>query len=162
MELVLGVLDVAYSDASAGGATTTGEVAQILEDRYHVMMTFYESRKEKIDGWLAQSVANAIETMVSSGRHVSLTFDAEQMIEAEFRAFLSANEMGRLSFLTEAERLLPHARPHLHGGRQRRRLAPPQAPVCEEEQAQAGVHRHRPLPGKLSGMDEGVRDGNGR
>ncbi len=111
MDLVLGVLDVAYSDASAGGATTTGEVAQILEDRYHVMMTFYESRKEKIDGWLAQSVANAIETMVSSGRHVSLTFDAEQMIEAEFRAFLSANEMGRLSFLTEAERdyYLTHA-----------------------------------------------------
>lgn len=104
MHLNLGVLDVAYSDASDNGATTTGDVAQILEDRYHVMATFYESRKDKIHEWLAGSVANAIETLVETGSNVMPTFEAEQKIEAEFRAFLSANEMAHMvASLTPAE-----------------------------------------------------------
>lgn len=104
MKLVLGVLDVAYSDASAGGATTTGEVATILEDRYHVMTTFYDSRQEKIADWLAGSVADAIENLVATGRNVAPTFEAEQQIETEFREFLSRNEMASmLATLTPSE-----------------------------------------------------------
>ena len=102
--LNLGVIEVAYSDASGGGAKTTGDVAQILEDKYHVMMTFYETRKDKIDDWLAGSVADAVDILVSTGRNVMPTLEAEQKIETEFRAFLDANEMGTLSFLSEAER----------------------------------------------------------
>lgn len=105
MKLVLGVLDVAYSDASKGGATTTAEVARILEDRYHVMETFYFSRQDKIDDWLAGSISRAIETMAETGEAVMPTFEAEQRIEAEFRAFLSANEMATmLGSLTASER----------------------------------------------------------
>ncbi len=103
MNLVLGVLDVAYSDASPGGAKTTGDVAQILEAKYHIMETFYQSRQQKIGEWLAESVADAI-TAVVSGRHVQPTFDAEQQIEASFREFLNANEMAILGFLTDSER----------------------------------------------------------
>ena len=97
VNLILGVLDVAYSDAHGkSGATTTGEVAHILEDNYHVMETFYVSRQEKIANWLAESVAKAIETMVETGRHVAPTFEAEQKIETEFRTFLDRNEMSML------------------------------------------------------------------
>jgi hypothetical protein len=105
VKLVLGVLDVAYSDARGkDGATTTGDVAEILERNYHVMQTFYESRQEKIADWLAGSVANAIETVVETGSNVMPTFEAEQNIEAEFRVFLSANEMSHLlGSLTDSE-----------------------------------------------------------
>lgn len=104
MKLVLGVADVAYSDASTGGATTTGEVAQILEDRYHVMETFYDSRKDKIAEWLSEGVAKAIEDLVDFGIKGDPTFRVMQKIEAEFRAFLTANEMTHLfGQLTPAE-----------------------------------------------------------
>ena len=110
MKLVLGVLDVAYSDAQSG-AKTTGDVAEILEQKYHPMETFYEARKTQIADYLAQSVVDAIEVVVRGGRHVQPTFAGAQKIEAEFRAFLSANEMGKLGFLSDAEReyTLTHA-----------------------------------------------------
>lgn len=102
MKLVLGVLDVAYSDASGTGATTTGDVAEILEARYHVMETFFELRREKIAAILADSMASHIQNLVSGGfakradPSASLTYEGDQKIETEFRAFLSANEMGQL------------------------------------------------------------------
>jgi hypothetical protein len=100
MILHLGVLDVAYSDANGDGSTSTGDVAEILEANYHVMETFYELRREKIAGYLADSMANAIQALVNSGRRPdtrsTFTFEADQKIETEFRTFLDANEMGRL------------------------------------------------------------------
>lgn len=104
MDLILGVIDVAYSDQSGAGANTTAEVAQILENRYAVMATFYYSRQDKIAEWLAESVANAIEMTVVAGRNMSPTFEAEQNIEAEFRAFLDADEMSKMvAGLSEGE-----------------------------------------------------------
>ena len=124
MILHLGVLDVSYSDASGGGETTTGDVAEILEKNYGVMETFYELRKEKIADFLADSMAQSIEMLVKSGRRIdtgerssfashklagmrkkrrvesdqsgSLTYGADQKIKQEFRAFIFSNEMGRL------------------------------------------------------------------
>ena len=73
MRLMLGVLDVAYSDAS-GGTQTTGDVAEGLENGfggsdpgYHIMQHFFDSRQEKIAQWLADSMANAIEVLVKTG-----------------------------------------------------------------------------------------------
>ncbi len=105
MKLVMGVVDVAYSDANSGGATTTGEVAQILEDKYHVMETFLVTREEKIAEWLADSMGNAIADLVSGGRPNRDPFhDAMKDIEAEFRSFLDANEMAHLvAGLSEGE-----------------------------------------------------------
>jgi len=93
--LHLGVLDVAYSDASGNGATTTFQVAQILEANYHIMETFFELYKDKIAGFLADSVANAIQDLVNGNAH-SPTFDAEQQIEALFRQFIFSNQMSHI------------------------------------------------------------------
>ena len=96
MRLVLGVLDIRYSDANAaGGSTTTGDVAEALEERYQVMRTFAIRRSEKIGSMLADSMANAILDL-ANGKPVDTaapTFEGEQQIEAEFRSFIYGNEM---------------------------------------------------------------------
>jgi hypothetical protein len=101
---MLGVLDIVYSDAGGSGvagAKTTGDVASILESKYGVMAAFYDLRQEKIAQWIADDVSSQIEMYVKTGRrpapeHGSLTYGADQKIEAEFRAFLSANELAHL------------------------------------------------------------------
>lgn len=105
MKLNLGVLDVSYAGSSgSNSAITTSEVAKILEDRYSVMETFYESRKDKIGEWLAESVGDAVDAVVF-GDHVEPFLDATQRIESAFRDFLSADEMSKmLAGLTESER----------------------------------------------------------
>lgn len=118
--LSLGVLDVNYSTAHGMNATptTTYEVAKKLEEKYHVMQTFYNSRKEKIAQFLADDMANSLQDMMqgtaiaaSKGRAFSnkfhkikekystssLTYGADQRIEAEFRDFIFANEMQKMS-----------------------------------------------------------------
>lgn len=98
--LELGVLDVAYTQREPNQApkrTTTGDVAQILESNYHVIGTFYALREKRIGDFLAESLANAFMDRIN-GRNIGKPmFDAQQRIEAEFRAFLDANEMNKLS-----------------------------------------------------------------
>lgn len=118
--LHLGVLDVAYSDASHQGeaATTTGEVAKKLEERYGVMETFYDTRKQKIADYLAQDMAHSLEDILK-GKPIaasqtsaftnryhginteysssSLSYGADQRIEAEFRSFIFTDEMQKIS-----------------------------------------------------------------
>ncbi len=105
-KLTLGELDVAYATPTgeAGSLkvtlTTTGAVAEILEERYGVMQTFYDRRKEKIAEYLGDSVADAIaDALAGRKTRTSPTYGAEQKIEAEFRAFLDANEMNTISKL---------------------------------------------------------------
>lgn len=102
MRLVLGVADVAYShSATINGVTslqrtTTSDVAEILETRYHVMETFFELRRDRIAELLANSVADALGQVVNGGPVATPTYAAEQQIEAMFRAFLDADEMTKL------------------------------------------------------------------
>lgn len=103
-KLTLGELDVAYATPSGESGTvkatitTTGRVAEILEERYGVMQTFFERRKEKIAEFLGDSVADAIADVLSGRQtRTSPTYGAEQRIEAEFRSFLDANEMDAIS-----------------------------------------------------------------
>lgn len=99
--LTLGVLDVSYSDAQPGQepeTTTTGAVAEILEERYHVMGTFYELRKGRIGQYLADALATRLQDLFRGSATVgSPMYGAEQKIEAEFRSFLDANEMQKLA-----------------------------------------------------------------
>jgi hypothetical protein len=106
MILNLGVLDVTYSDANGGtGATSTGDVAEILEKNYGVMATFFASRKDKIAQVLADGVAAAIQDLVNGAPPRSPTFGAEQKIEALFRAFIFSDEMATLHRALEGTEL---------------------------------------------------------
>ena len=117
--LHLGVLDVAYSDANGGDPSqTTGEVAEKLENRYHIMEIFYESRKHSIADYLAEDMSHSLERIIKgkgiagskgasfsnkyhgiseSYERSSLTYGADQKIERDFRKFIFSNELQKLS-----------------------------------------------------------------
>ena len=120
--LHLGIIDVPYSSGSydkapkkiakvrygtakrgdvkaerAGSATkTTGDVAEILESKYHIMEFFFEDvGSELIGDALANSVAGAIENLFAGAPAATINPSAEAMseIEAAFKLFLSQQEM---------------------------------------------------------------------
>lgn len=100
--IVFGVLDVAYSDAhGSDGETvtkTTGEVATRLEERYHVMQTFFDLRKGEIAEALAGAMAVRLQDLFrGEATPGSPLHGAEQKIESMFRTFLDANEMQKLA-----------------------------------------------------------------
>ncbi|MDE2104858.1 MAG: hypothetical protein KGL39_46910 [Patescibacteria group bacterium] len=95
--LHLGVNDVAYSDPEAKGAVTTGEVAEILEKKYHVMEVFFELYHDKIAEKLAASMAEKIESIAQGNPNVDLnSFDIGD-IELMFQNYLSNNEWAMVS-----------------------------------------------------------------
>ena len=104
--LHLGVIEKPYDNK--GAPTTTGQVASWLENEYHVMQIFTEIHREQIENHIAESLAGALETLLS-GNSVSLpdVFDsmgtAKNEIAAEFHGFLEKEEMnGRPGIPTKA------------------------------------------------------------
>lgn len=92
--LYLGVLDVGYSGEE--GAKTTGEVAEILEEKYHPMRVFYELNEDFIGDELVNQVAGAIETVAMGGPAVINFQPAMGKIEDRFRMFLDMGELERV------------------------------------------------------------------
>lgn len=92
LNLNFGVLDVGYTDD--GGATTTGDVAGYLEERYHIMRVFVETNEDFICEVLADDMAGAVESMMQ-GRSISeLDFpSAMSEIEGRFREWLASGEL---------------------------------------------------------------------
>lgn len=96
MKLVLGVVDLAYSDAG-GGATTTGDVAEILEAKYHIMDIFAIEREQKLGEWIADALSDQIKDIAAGAPVPNNPFqDAEEKIRASFQKFLSDEEMGKI------------------------------------------------------------------
>lgn len=84
--------------AAPSGGETTGDVAEILEAKYHIMEIFVEELgADQIATAIEHSMAGAIETMISGYGHNSgaslLTAEAVGEIEDAFRIFLSQGEM---------------------------------------------------------------------
>ena len=97
-KLHLGVEDVAYSDPDANGATTTGQVAKILEDKYHVMRVFAELHGQEIADALAKDMANNMDAMLNNERMSKIPLaGAMGQIESGFRDYLSADEWQKTS-----------------------------------------------------------------
>lgn len=105
MKLVLGVLEQAYSDAKSGSAQTTGAVAEILEDRYHVMETFYDTNADQIKLWIADAMQKAIEAKFQGAPIQRNPFlGVTEKIQNAFKVFLTSRQMEHLfAQLTTAE-----------------------------------------------------------
>jgi hypothetical protein len=91
-KLHLGVVDLPY----ANGGKTTGEVAQILEDKYHVMELFVEEiGLTAITDALEKSAKDALADLIGGApvSGLSLTLAAEEEIAAAFRVFLDQQEL---------------------------------------------------------------------
>lgn len=97
--LILGVLDVAYSDAQgqSGSTKTTGDVAEILESKYHVMQTFYDLRKGRIAQFFEEGMSHALQDLFNGVRVPNYAYEIEQKVDHEFRSFLDRDEMQRLA-----------------------------------------------------------------
>ena len=91
--LHLGVVDLSYSDPVDKGVETTGDVATILEDKYHVMRIFFEEHEEKIGDVLAKAMAGQLQERMAGIDHPLNLGDATFRIESLFRDFLDSNEI---------------------------------------------------------------------
>ena len=98
MKLELGVEDVAYSDPDASGATTTGEVAEILEAKYHVMRVFAELHGQDMADAITKDLANSMDALLNGEKISKVPLQsAMNQIEADFRDYLSADEWQKTS-----------------------------------------------------------------
>jgi hypothetical protein len=79
-------------------AVTTGDVAEILEAKYHVMEVFYELNKEKIGDLIVRSLAGRIETIQQGGYagYDEPYTAATSVIEDMFKQFLSQKIIERI------------------------------------------------------------------
>lgn len=105
MKLHLGVIDIPYREFKAGkakkgsGGKTTGDVAEILESKYHIMESFYELHKREISRDMMASLQGAMESMMGGGPVASDPFIASMgKIETRFKRFLSDREMERIGY----------------------------------------------------------------
>ena len=97
-DLVLGVVDVPYSDGNvksekSSSPTTTVDVAQILEEKYGIMQAFYDAHKVDITQSLVNSAEGALENIFTGGQVVDPFAEAGQFVQSEFRTFLMTAEI---------------------------------------------------------------------
>lgn len=115
--LHLGVIDIPYSAQFApaptvrkGGkprkvgpghnrGTTTGDVAEILEDRYHVMEIFFEVHQADIAKALEGSIEGALQNaLMGAPAAQDPLAGAHSQIEALFKQFLSNKGLDALGY----------------------------------------------------------------
>jgi len=89
----LGVIDVPYEDEN----TTTGDVAEYLEEKYQIMQTFFDRYSNDIADLMANDMAASLENMMAGAPPAKDPL-AESMsrIHDLFVAFLDNTEMNGL------------------------------------------------------------------
>lgn len=108
--LHLGVIDQPYNQRPAptnrkrpkvaAGTQTTGDVAGWLEDKYHVMETFYELHKDDVFAKaLEDGIEGALQSMIMGGpATLDLYGAATSAIEIAFKKFIDLKEMDALGY----------------------------------------------------------------
>ena len=100
LSLVLGVVDVAYTDK--GNKTTTGDVAQILEDRYHPMQIFEMESRPEIAAALSRAVQSQISRIVNGKPPAKdMWTGATAKIDELFRDFLDRDVISGILPMTQ-------------------------------------------------------------
>lgn len=87
-------------DLIGGETQTTGDVAQILEDKYHVMESFYEVHQREIAQQLEKSLTNILEGVLQGVAPLTSNVfgEGEDQIKKAFSKFLSEGEMETLGY----------------------------------------------------------------
>ncbi len=104
--LVFGVDDFPYANAprakgtkAVSGTQTTGDVAEWLEQKYHVMLHFYELHQKEIVADLEESWKGAIVSLVLGGpAHLDVSAEATDKIKQRFSDMLDQRELDRLGY----------------------------------------------------------------
>jgi hypothetical protein len=106
--LHLGVIDISYgtppsagkrrrgSNSTIANTKTTGDVADLLEQKYHVMELFVEEIGiDHISKSLEQSLEDAMNDIAAGAppQGIRLTQQAEQEMETAFRIFIDQQEL---------------------------------------------------------------------
>ena len=91
MILHLGVVEIPYADSDQ----ETGDVAEILESKFHVMQIFADQNSDKIAEFIEDGVAGALENILA-GAPSSLDVFGSSMsnIEDRFNEFIDNEEHG--------------------------------------------------------------------
>lgn len=87
------------SDIIGGEGATTGDVAEILEARYHIMEVFFEVHRDKIVEEVEKAYAGAMNSIANGQTNAGLNplAGAAEEIQIMFSDFLSQKEMDNLS-----------------------------------------------------------------
>ena len=96
MKLHLGVIDYPHGN---DGSITTGDLAEILESKYHPMEIYYEEHQNEIAKDLADSVAGAIESlMLGAPPSLDPFGEANTNIANGFKRFIAEGELEKLGY----------------------------------------------------------------
>lgn len=88
--LHLGVIDIPYEDEN----TTTGDVAEYLEEKYQIMQTFFDRYGREIADLMAEDMAGQLENLIAGFPPRDDPFRASmERVHNLFVAFLDNQEM---------------------------------------------------------------------
>lgn len=94
--LLLGVNDIPYSDEKG---VTTGDVAEYLEHKYHLVQIWAESNMQVIADDLAEGALDALESiMMGAPATDNPLLGALSKIEEDFKTYLSDDGMAKLGY----------------------------------------------------------------
>ncbi len=95
LTLHLGVVDLPYPHETEG--TTTGDVAEFLEAKYHVMQTFYDAHEQDVAEALSEGMRDVLEATLMGAPAKNDPFLAGTTgIESLFHRFLESGEIEAL------------------------------------------------------------------
>lgn len=85
--------------AAPAGAETTGDIASILEAKYHVIEIFYQENQQAIADLVAESMAGALETLMMTGQPTSDPLaQAYADIQKLFKNFILSGAIEKLGY----------------------------------------------------------------
>lgn len=85
--------------SGAARTITTGDVAEILEAKYHIMEIFYELNKKFVGDSLTKSLQGSLESVLMGGPPSADPFKAAcSSIETRMKDFISKGEMEKIGY----------------------------------------------------------------
>jgi hypothetical protein len=108
VNLNLGVIDELYSTPPASGrrnrrskggsVVSTGQVAEWLEQEYHIMEHFYQLHEQEIIDAIADDTTASLETMLMGGSTELHLGEATSKIEDAFKNMISSSELETIGY----------------------------------------------------------------